>query len=306
MLGNSTVQKDGSDFTDDFSNKPFPQTANVVGSVFIQRKSQRVSQHFSAEDVFRAGAETVFLMTAEQKRSKLVPFAHIENARALRPAELMPGQGKVINAQSLNVDGKEPCGLHGVGMKQNAVCFRNLRQFSNWLDGADLVIDVHDGDEPGMGLDGVFQNVRRYGTDGVDGQIGDFAAHAFHVLAGIENGGMLDAAGDDVISRLDRPLNNPIIAFRSAGGEVDFAGACVQAACYFGAGFFQRLARLTAFVVDGTGVCVKVEMSGRIVHVDFFQGCFPPSMTFHQEGFFGLDGASFRNSPVLVFWHPRQ
>ena len=153
-----------------------------------------------------------------------------------------------------------------------------------------------------MGLDGVFQNVRRYGTDGVNGQIGDFAAHAFHVLAGVENGWMLDAAGDDVISRLDRPLNDPIIAFRASGGEVDFSGAGVQAAGYFGSGFFQRLACLTAFLVDGTRIGVKIEMSGRIVHVDFFQGCFPPSMTFHQEGFFGLDGASFRGSPVLVFW----
>ena len=97
-LGNSTIQKNGIDFTDDFDNKPSPQVANVAGSVFIQRKFQRVGQHFGAENVFRAGAETVFLMTAEQKRSKLVPFAHIENAGALRPAELMPGQGKVVHA----------------------------------------------------------------------------------------------------------------------------------------------------------------------------------------------------------------
>ena len=113
---------------------------------------------------------------------------------------------------------------------------------------------------------------------------------------------MFDAAGDDVISRLDRPLNDPVIAFRATGGEVNFAGADVQTAGYFGAGFFQRLAGLTAFLVDGAGIGVKVKMSGRIVHVDLFQGCFPPSMTFHQEGFFGLDGASFRDSPVLVFW----
>ena len=95
------------------------------------------------------------------------------------------------------------------------------------LDGADLVVGEHDGDETGVGPDGGLHLLRRHDAVFVDRQVGNFAALLLEALEGVEHGVVLEGGGHDVALVLGRAqahagTDGLVVPLAAAGGEVYF------------------------------------------------------------------------------------
>ena len=103
------------------------------------------------------------------------------------------------------------------------------------LDRADLVVGEHDGDEDGAVGDRARDVVGVDAAVAVDGHVGDVEAELLEVVAGVEDGVVLDRGGDDVVAGA-RLLLGEGDAFEgrvdrlgAAAGEDDVGGAAVRA-----------------------------------------------------------------------------
>ena len=109
-------------------------------------------------------------------------------------------------------------GLGAVRHEQGAVAVGNFGDFADGLDGARLVVAVHDGDENGLGRHGGFQVVEADEALLIHGQVGYLAAELLDVLAGIEHGFVLGGGGDDVVAflaiHLEHALDAQVVATR--------------------------------------------------------------------------------------------
>ena len=87
----------------------------------------------------------------------------------------------------LHVNGHLTENLGGIGVKENLAFAANGTNFINGLERAILVVDGHDGDEDGIGLDGVEEGGEVNASGGgFDGEVADVEALAFEGAAGIE------------------------------------------------------------------------------------------------------------------------
>jgi hypothetical protein len=70
--------------------------------------------------------------------------------------------------------------------------------FGNWLNGSDLVVRMHYGDEYGLRRDGAAYVIRIDAPKGVDRYESDPCAKLFEKLARVKNGRVFNLASDDV------------------------------------------------------------------------------------------------------------
>ena len=126
----------------------------------------------------------------------------VEGADALGRVELVPGDGQQVDAQVIHVHRDLADGLGRVGVHQRAVAMGDLGQLSDGLDGAHLVVGVHDGHQQGVGGDGLFQVSRVHPTVRIHRQHGDAEALCLQPGADLGDGRMLDGRGDDVLAPL--------------------------------------------------------------------------------------------------------
>ena len=90
--------------------------------------------------------------------------------------------------------------LNCIGMEQNAVFFCNFTDLFDGLNGSDLVVGKHHRDQDGVRADGFFQFIQLDNTVFIHIQVGNLKALFLQPLAGMQNGMMLNLAGDDVFS----------------------------------------------------------------------------------------------------------
>jgi len=76
----------------------------------------------------------------------------------------------------VDVDKNFPSGLNGVGVEVEVGFCGDVANFFEWLDGAEFVVGVHDGDEHGFLANGAAQIFYVNLSFSVDRQIGN--AHA--------------------------------------------------------------------------------------------------------------------------------
>ncbi len=140
--------------------------------------------------------------------------------------KLMARDGKQIHAEVVYVAGDMPRGLHGIGMEQGAISMRNAAESGDVLNGTDLVVGLHDGDEHVVGcLAGCAClhkcTLKVGGGDksfAVDRQHDDSATILFERLAGAKDGVMLNRACDDGERRgvRSRFAAGPVLGLRSS------------------------------------------------------------------------------------------
>ena len=140
----------------------------------------------------------------------------------------------------------------------------NLR---DGLDGANLVVGVHDGHQACLLGDGLLQLLGPDDAVLVDVQVGDGKALLLQGLAGVEHRVVLKGGGDDVVLALalhgaGSALNGPVVAFGAAAGEVDFPWLGPQAAGHRGPGLLQGALGLLAQSVKAGGVAVYFFIEG--------------------------------------------
>ena len=146
----------------------------------------------------------------------------------------MAGEREHITVPGGYVHGNVSDRLNGVGVEEHTSLPGDGGDLGDGLDGADLVIGGHDGDEDGVGADGRLYRLRVHTAQGIHRQVGDRKALGlFQVLQGVQDGVMLNGGGDDVPAlaapELGHGLEGPVVALRPAGGEEDLLGLCVQA-----------------------------------------------------------------------------
>ncbi|XXG44686.1 hypothetical protein AAC387_Pa01g4421 [Persea americana] len=81
---------------------------------------------------------------------------------------------------------------HGVRVEMNIPLPANLPYLIQWLDDPDVIIDGHDGDESGVGAEGVVEEVE----DAVraDREVGDVEALLLQVAAVVEDALVMNSA----------------------------------------------------------------------------------------------------------------
>ena len=151
-------------------------------------------------------------------------------------------------------------------MEANAVRPGDRADLGDGLDRADLVVGGHDGDERGFGRNGLFHVGGAHLAVFVYGQVGHLEALALELLTGVQDGVVLDRAGNDVVAlRLERigaAAHGPVIGLGAAAGEVDLVGFGVQRGGHLGAGLVEQAARVAAKGVDARGVAVHSGQAG--------------------------------------------
>ena len=110
---------------------------------------------------FSTGALAALLRAAlDQIGQGDAAFFGIQHADPFRSVEFVRGQGQHIDIFLHDMNFHMAHRLYGVGMKEHALVTADFSQLRNGLDGADLVIGVHDGYQSRIGTDGGGQLVR--------------------------------------------------------------------------------------------------------------------------------------------------
>ncbi len=150
--------------------------------------------------VERPGAHMPLLAAAVQHGHGAVLTAEQERPDAVRPADLVAGDGHRGEPGGAEVDGELAVGLHGVGVQRDAELRGDVGQFVDRLDRADLVVGPHDGgqgDVVGVACDRLAQRVGVDAAVGVDGEVLDGGALVLpEPVDGVEDGVVFDGAGE--------------------------------------------------------------------------------------------------------------
>ena len=123
--------------------------------------------------------------------------------------------------------------LHRVCVEKNSVLPGDQSDLFYGLDGTDLVIGGHHRDQDRLWPDLFLQILQTDDAVLIHIQIGDLRSALFRqVLAGMENGVMLDLRGDDMVSfiliSLESSLQSPVVSLGAASGEIDLFFLCAQ------------------------------------------------------------------------------
>ena len=171
----------------------------------------------------------------------------------------MAGEGEQIHWQRAQIDRQMAHRLDGVCMEDHLLFTADGAQFGNRLNGADLVIGVHDGHESRVFADRAAQLLRPHQTVLMHVQQRDLKPLCRQFFQRVQYGVMLKSRGDDVPFALLRAQrrhlsDRPIVRFTAAGGEIDLLRLGVQC-------LRHRLPRL---LYQTAGLLPKAVETGRI------------------------------------------
>ena len=181
--------------------------------------------------------------------------------------ELVAAERKQVDILLFYVDFHIPHSLYRVGVKQHAVPLADGSDRGNGLNGADLIVGVHNGDKSRSIRDGGLYFFRTDNAVSVYVQIGDGKALFFQCGTGVQHRVMLEGGGDNVIFALaskgsGRTLNGPVVAFTAAAGKIDLSLVGPQALSCCGSGFLQSSLCLLPQPVKAGGVSVSLPVKG--------------------------------------------
>src|SRR5690348_11893274 len=100
------------------------------------------------------------MMAAIEKLAEPSAAPYVKSADALGGIELVSRQSEQIHIERVDIDGNFPRGLHGIRMEIDLVFPGDSPDFIERLDGAELVVGVHDGDESSFRRNRRFRKVR--------------------------------------------------------------------------------------------------------------------------------------------------
>ena len=153
----------------------------------------------------------------------------VQRAAPLGAVHLVGAHGHQVDAVVLHVDGHLADALGGVAVKQHAAFLGELADLPDGMQGADLVVGVHQRNEDGVVAEGVLDVVDVDPAVPIDRQIRHLrGARTFEGLAGVEHRLVLGHRGNDVLAfvrvEFRDALDGEIVRFGCAAGEDDFLG----------------------------------------------------------------------------------
>ncbi len=182
----------------------------------------------------------VFSVPARSPRSWRPPWtngqivgaaADIEGADPLGAVDLMGRDGQEVDPELAGVDVDLAEGLDGVGVDGDVALVGDPDDLGDRLNGADLVVGVHDRDEPRLRGQGRAEMVEADRAEGVDGQIGDLDASLLQGLGRLDDGRVLDRGGDEFVplrGRVEGPEDGEVVGLGARAGEKDLAPVDAQ------------------------------------------------------------------------------
>ena len=237
----------------------------------LARILHRCREADEACGVLGARDKAALLTAAVYQRLELNAVLHIQHAGAARAAEFMTGERQHVDAHLLYVDVHMADCLHRVGVELCTDRMRQLGDLLERLNGADLVVRRHDGDQCGVLGQLVLQLLQINMAFLVNVQISDAVAFLFERFAGVEHCMMLDLGGDDMLAALGggtvhKAADREVVRLRAAAGEQDLARCvivlfvdrhrCVQALADDLACLIDGLLRLAAHAVQRGRIAV--------------------------------------------------
>jgi len=164
----------------------------------LVRDLRGLAESNDAGDVFRAGAEATLVMAAVEKLAQTRSTADIERADTLGRIQFVTGNREQVDLEFVDVDGDFSRGLHGVSMEVDVGFFSDAADFFERLNGANLVVGVHDGDEHCFRANGAAQILEVNQPFAIRRQIGDTRALLFESLAGVQDSFVFDGGSHEV------------------------------------------------------------------------------------------------------------
>ena len=135
------------------------------------------------------------------------------------------------------------------------ICFGgDLSDLLHWLQHSCLIIRRHDRDQPGSRPQRPADIQRINQAPAIYGHIRDLAALRLQVLAGIQNGVMLDGRGNHVISGSRNPKNRQIIGLSATAGEHHLRGPATQQGSHGFARLLHCRVGLLSVMVNRRGI----------------------------------------------------
>ena len=235
-----------------------------MGAGLLQRRRHA---HDGGE-VFRPGPPAPLLGPALNEVRQGHAPAGVQGADALGPVELVGGEGEKVNVLRPHVDGQVPRRLDRVGVEQHPRLPADCADLRDGLDGADLVVGVHDAYQAGVGPDGRPDLLRRHQAVFVDVQQGDGKAFALQPFQGVEHRVVLEGGGDDVALALPGPqggggTNGLVVRLAAAGGEGELPCLAAKTGGDSPPGVLQGLPGPLAEGVEAGGVAVDLVHIGQ-------------------------------------------
>jgi hypothetical protein len=140
----------------------------------------------------------------------------------------VPGERQQIDAEIVHVDRHLAERLGRVGVDKDAARPGQCGDFADRLQGADLVVRVHDADER-RPVECRRHRVHVDAAEAIDADPANSRSQALEIGARLQRRGMFDRRGDDrrrptrVKEREDGPLDRVIARLAAAAGEDDLA-----------------------------------------------------------------------------------
>ena len=212
----------------------------------------RLAEAHDPGDVLGASPPPPLVLAAVLHGDHLRALADEQSGHALGTVDLVTGERQEVDAEGVEVDRDLAEGLDGVHVKGDPALPRDLPDLARRLDGPDLGVGVHDGDQDGVGPHGAPDGVGIDQAGGVDGEVGHLEAERLEVLARPQHRVVLDPRGDDVprVPGHGHALDGEVVRLGAARGEDDLLLADPQEVGDLLARGLQSLARLAAEAVD--------------------------------------------------------
>ena len=220
-----------------------------------------------AGDVFGAGAKAMLVAASEKERIDGRVLFDEERSDALGRVDLVTADGIEIDAEIVDASGQLAERLDAVGVEKGAGLVCESGDFADGLDGAGFVIDVHHGDERGIGAESAGDVGGIDHTVGGDGDIGDRCTFALQLRAGLKDTRVLDTRRDDVVAGGEAVAKGAeereVIGLGAAAGENDFLRIAMEERGHLAAGHLQALPGDLAAIMDTGSVAVHFACDGK-------------------------------------------
>ena len=182
--------------------------------------------------------------------------------------QLVRRHGEQVDPELIDACRDLSGGLHGVGVEVGAASLaRDRDQLADRLDGADLVVRVHDADQDRVGPERPAQVGGIDQPGAIDGEPRHFEAGLLERVRRTQHRIVLDRGRNHVPSLVGIPLRDPlereVVALRSARCEDDFLGRHPVISGDLVARLVDCLARALTEPINTRGVA---ELVGEVRH----------------------------------------
>src|SRR5690554_917775 len=196
--------------------------------------------------------------------------ANIEGTNALGAIGLVAGERNQVHLHACHVNRSFAGGLGRIHVKQHLVGAGNFANGGNVVNGADLVVDVHDGDQNAVLAQRILNLLRMNYAFLVRIQIGNFKTFTLQLAHGVQHGFVFDFGGNQVLAlaavEIGHALDGQVVGLGGTRGPDDLARIGVNQIRHLLAGIFDCFLGAPAIDMRARSEIAKVAFDGQAVN----------------------------------------